>query len=55
MVKHRADALGIRMPLVSGLYEIIFNGRSLYDVVLALMLGSQSSDVEFVLPKPGEE
>ncbi|MEL0027707.1 MAG: NAD(P)H-dependent glycerol-3-phosphate dehydrogenase [Perlucidibaca sp.] len=55
MVKHKADELGIRMPLVSGLYEIIFNGRSLYDVVLAMMLSSQSSDVEFVLPKPGEE
>lgn len=54
MVKHKADELGIRMPLVSGLYEIIFNGRSLYDVVLAMMLSSQSSDVEFVLPKPGE-
>ncbi len=54
MVKHKADELGIRMPLVSGLYEIIFNGRSLYDVVLAMMLASQSSDVEFVLPKPGE-
>ncbi len=55
MVKHKADELGIRMPLVSGLYEIIFNGRSLYDVVLAMMLSSQSSDVEFVLPKPGED
>ena len=55
MVKHKADELGIRMPLVSGLYEIIFNGRSLYDVVLAMMLASQSSDVEFVLLKPGEE
>ena len=55
MVKHKSDELGIRMPLVSGLYEIIFNGRSLYDVVLAMMLSSQSSDVEFVLPKPGED
>ena len=54
MVKHKSDELGIRMPLVSGLYEIIFNGRSLYDVVLAMMLASQSSDVEFLLPKPGE-
>lgn len=54
MVKHKADALGIRMPLVAGLYEIIFKGRSLYDVVLAMMVSSQSSDVEFVLPKPGE-
>ena len=54
MVRHKADELGIRMPLVTGLHEIIFNKRSLYDVVLAMMLGSQSSDVEFVLPKPGE-
>lgn len=54
MVKHKADELGIRMPLVSGLYEVVFKGRSLYDVVLAMMLASQSSDVEFLLPKPGE-
>lgn len=52
MVKHKADELGVRMPIVSGLYEIIFNGRTLYDVVSALMLSNQSSDVEFVLPKP---
>ncbi len=54
MVKHKSDELGIRMPLVCGLYEIIFNGRSLYEVVQAMMLSSQSSDVEFVLPKPGD-
>jgi len=54
MVKHKADEMEIRMPIVSGLYEIIYNGKSLYDVVLAMMLASQSSDVEFVLPKPGE-
>lgn len=54
MVKHKADEMEIRMPLVSGLYDIIYNGKSLYDVVLAMMLASQSSDVEFVLPKPGE-
>lgn len=54
MVKHKADELGIRMPLVSGLYDIIFAGRGLYEVVQAMMMASQSSDVEFVLPKPGE-
>lgn len=54
MVKHKSDELDIRMPLVCGLYEIIFNGRSLYEVVQAMMLSSQSSDVEFVLPKPGD-
>ena len=52
MVKQKADELGVRMPIVNGLYEIIFNNRSLYEVVSTLMLASQSSDVEFVLPKP---
>ncbi len=52
MVKHKADELGVRMPIVSGLYEVVFNGRELADVVGAMMLSSQSSDVEFVLPKP---
>lgn len=55
MVKQKADELGVRMPIVSGLYEIIFNGRTLYDVVSSLMQASQSSDVEFVLPKPDAE
>lgn len=54
MVKQKADELGIRMPLVAALYDVIFAGRSLYEVVLAMMTASQSSDVEFVLPKPGE-
>jgi glycerol-3-phosphate dehydrogenase (NAD(P)+) len=52
MVKQKADELGVRMPIVNGLHEIIFNNRSLYEVVSTLMLASQSSDVEFVLPKP---
>jgi len=52
MIKHKADELGVRMPIVAGLYEVIFNGKPLDAVIRGLMLASQSSDVEFVLPKP---
>lgn len=55
LVKHKSDELGIRMPLVSALYAVIFEGQSLHEVVLSLMVSSQSSDVEFVLPKPGAD
>jgi glycerol-3-phosphate dehydrogenase (NAD(P)+) len=39
------------MPLVSGLYEVVFNGAHVKEVVKALMMNEQSSDVEFVLPR----
>lgn len=51
IVKHKADELGVYMPIVSGLYEVIFNNRPLQDVMAALMHSGQSSDVEFVLPR----
>lgn len=54
-IKHKADELGVRMPIVAALYEVIFNGKPLNDVIRALMVASQSSDVEFVLPKPGSD
>ncbi len=51
IVKHKADELNIYMPLVSGLYEVIFNGAHVKQIVKSMMLGEQSSDVEFVLPR----
>lgn len=51
IVKHKADELGVHMPIVSGLYEVIFNQRSLEEVMSGLMHGEQTSDVEFVLPR----
>lgn len=51
-VKLRADQLGVRMPVVSALHDVIFNRQPLLDVIRGLMMGSgRSSDVEFVLPK----
>lgn len=52
IVKHKADEFGVHMPIVNGLYEIIFNQRPMPEVMAALMHGGQSSDVEFVLPRP---
>ncbi|BFM20377.1 NAD(P)H-dependent glycerol-3-phosphate dehydrogenase [Gilvimarinus japonicus] len=46
-VKQKADELGVYMPLVSGLYSILFERRAVADVVRELMLGEQSNDVEY--------
>jgi glycerol-3-phosphate dehydrogenase (NAD(P)+) len=50
-VKDKADQLGIYMPLVAGLYEVVFNQAPAAAVAKMLMLNEQSSDVEFVLPR----
>lgn len=50
-VKHKADEFGVYMPIVSGLYEVIFNEKPLQVVIGGLMQSGQSSDVEFVLPR----
>ncbi|MBL4567813.1 MAG: NAD(P)H-dependent glycerol-3-phosphate dehydrogenase [Porticoccus sp.] len=46
-IKAEAEKLGIYMPLVSALYEIMFNNRPVKEVLSALMLAEQSTDVEF--------
>ncbi|MFC6673557.1 NAD(P)H-dependent glycerol-3-phosphate dehydrogenase [Marinobacterium aestuariivivens] len=50
-VKEKSEQLGIYMPLVTGLYEVVFNGAPVAAVAKMLMLNEQSSDVEFVLPR----
>lgn len=47
LVKHKADELGVYMPLVNGLYQIIYNGASVRNIVASLMLGEQALDVEY--------
>ena len=49
-VKQKTDELGVYMPLVSGLYEVVFNGAPVAEVARGMMLSTQGSDVEFVLP-----
>ena len=51
-VKGKSEELEVYMPLVHGLYEILFEEKELKDVIQKLMLGEQNTDVEFVLPGP---
>lgn len=46
-VKHKADELGVYMPLVSGLHGVLFENKKISDVARGLMLGEQNHDVEF--------
>ncbi|MES3008120.1 MAG: NAD(P)H-dependent glycerol-3-phosphate dehydrogenase [Pseudomonadota bacterium] len=47
LVKEKADELGVYMPLVKGLYQIIYGGTSVKNIVASLMLGEQALDVEY--------
>ncbi|NWO06050.1 MAG: NAD(P)H-dependent glycerol-3-phosphate dehydrogenase [Alteromonadaceae bacterium] len=51
LVREKSDAIGIYMPLVRGLYEIIYEGASINAVISSLMMAVQNSDVEFILPR----
>ena len=51
LVKEKAESLDIYMPLVAGLYEVVFNHAPVKEVARGMMLNVQSSDVEFVLPR----
>lgn len=54
LVKHKADELGVYMPLVTGLHDIIFGGQPLPSVIKRLMTGDQNSDFEFTAGAHGE-
>ncbi|GHD46814.1 glycerol 3-phosphate dehydrogenase (NAD(P)+) [Marinobacter persicus] len=51
LVREKSDSIGIYMPLVRGLYEIIYEGASINAVISSLMMAVQNSDVEFILPR----
>lgn len=48
IVKKKANEMDVYMPLVNGLYEILFNNRPVEEVVHDMMMADQPSDVEFV-------
>lgn len=50
-VKRYADENDIYMPLVQGLYSVIYQGVPLSKVIEKLMSGEHNSDVEYTLPK----
>jgi glycerol-3-phosphate dehydrogenase (NAD(P)+) len=51
LVKEKSEAIGIYMPLVRGLYEILYGSASIKAVISSLMMAVQNSDVEFILPR----
>ncbi|MDX1634370.1 MAG: NAD(P)H-dependent glycerol-3-phosphate dehydrogenase [Marinobacter sp.] len=51
LVKEKADDIGIYMPLVKGLHEILYCNASIKAVINGLMMAVQNSDVEFILPR----
>ena len=46
--KARAQALEVYMPLVAGLHAILFEGRTLAQVIELLMRGEPKTDVDFI-------
>lgn len=50
-IHHKALELEIEMPLVEGLYKIIYEKMPVDKVIQQLMLREQNSDVEFILPR----
>lgn len=49
LLKLHSEQINVRMPLVAGLYEILYDGRSIPEVVGKLMWAEQNRDVEFSL------
>ncbi|MDP3979739.1 MAG: NAD(P)H-dependent glycerol-3-phosphate dehydrogenase [Pseudomonas sp.] len=48
VLKAKAEDLQIYMPLVAGLHAILFEGRTLNQVIEALMLAEPKTDVDFI-------
>ncbi|MGB1239474.1 MAG: NAD(P)H-dependent glycerol-3-phosphate dehydrogenase [Pseudomonadales bacterium] len=52
IVREKMIELDIYMPLVQGLYDVVYQGASVSEVANTLMMSDQGADVEFVLPSP---
>ncbi len=50
VVRAQSVKLGVYMPLVEGLHQIVFEERNLAQVVAGLMTGAEGEDVEFIAP-----
>lgn len=54
VVAERAREQGIYMPIASGLYQVLFAGKPLQEVISGLMQGEHNHDVEFMMSPGGE-
>ncbi|MCK5882012.1 MAG: NAD(P)-dependent glycerol-3-phosphate dehydrogenase, partial [Sinobacterium sp.] len=52
LVRDQAEKLNIYMPLVYGMYDILYQNTPIDDVIRRLMDASQSQDVEYSLLSP---
>lgn len=50
-VRAKAAEKEVYMPLVDGLYRVMFEGAPVQEIAKRMMLNQQASDVEFVLPR----
>lgn len=50
VLKNKAEELQVYMPLVAGLHAILFEGRTLAQVIEVLMSGDPKTDVDFISP-----
>ncbi|MBA1275149.1 NAD(P)H-dependent glycerol-3-phosphate dehydrogenase [Stutzerimonas azotifigens] len=48
VLKYKAEELQVYMPLVAGLHAILFEGRTLEQVIEILMRGEPKTDVDFI-------
>lgn len=46
-VKEKADILKVPMPMASGLYEIVYNNKTIDHIINSLMIDEQDLDVEY--------
>jgi len=51
VLKAKAEELQVYMPLVAGLHAILFEARTLAQVIEALMRGEPKTDVDFISPQ----
>lgn len=51
LVREKSKEMGIPMPLVRGLHEILYSEMTIQQVIRGLMTAAQNSDVEFILPR----
>ncbi len=49
IVRDKSEDMEVYMPLVSGLYQVLFDGATVKEVARGLMLGAHKQDVEFTL------
>lgn len=50
VLKQKAAELGVYMPLVNGLYAVLFDGYPLQKIIGGLMSGEPKTDIDFISP-----